>query len=174
MAQRINIMRLIGYAPFLVAALMMTGTSSLQAADPENLEFIGTLVTPPSCSISEDGPVYVNFNDVRIKKVAEGRYRETVPLTLKCEESSLAWQLRLSVRGNPAGFDADNATVVTPEQANLGVKIYQNGQPFKLDEAINVNSTTLPSIEAVLVQRDGVELTEGAFSATATLRAEYQ
>jgi hypothetical protein len=52
--------------------------------------------------------------------------------------------------------------------------MYQNGQPFKLDEAINVNSTTLPSIEAVLVQRDGVELTEGAFSATATLRAEYQ
>lgn len=108
------------------------------------------------------------------KKLPEGRYRETVPLTLKCEESSLAWQLRLSVRGNPAGFDADNATVVTPEQANLGVKMYQNGQPFKLDEAINVNSTTLPSIEAVLVQRDGVELTEGAFSATATLRAEYQ
>lgn len=42
MAQGINIMRLIGYAPFLVAALMMTGTSPLQAADPENLEFIGT------------------------------------------------------------------------------------------------------------------------------------
>ncbi len=174
MAQGINIMRLIGYAPFFVAALMMTGTSPLQAADPENLEFIGTLVTPPSCSISEDGPVYINFNDVRIKKVAEGRYRETVPLTLKCEESSLAWQLRLSVRGNPAGFDADNATVVTAEQANLGVKIFQNGQPFKLGEAININSVTLPTIEALLVQRDGVELVEGLFNATATLRAEYQ
>ncbi|HGL4480008.1 TPA: fimbrial protein [Klebsiella oxytoca] len=93
---------------------------------------------------------------------------------MKCEESSLAWQLRLSVRGNPAGFDADNATVVTAEQANLGVKIFQNGQPFKLGEAININSVTLPTIEALLVQRDGVELVEGLFNATATLRAEYQ
>lgn len=162
------------YTACLLAGFVMTFLSSAQAADPENLEFIGTLVTPPSCSISEDGPVYVSFGDVRIKKVEEGNYRKTVPLSLKCEENTLSWQLRLSVRGNAAGFDADNATVVTPEQANLGVKIYQNGQPFKLDEAINVNSTTLPNIEAVLVQRNGVELTEGAFSATATLRAEYQ
>ncbi|WP_071609034.1 fimbrial protein, partial [Entomohabitans teleogrylli] len=100
-------------------------------------------------------------------------YRKPVPLTLKCEDSSQAWQLQLSVRGNAAGFDVDNATVVTAQQANLGVKIYQNGQPFKLGEAINVNSLTLPDIEALLVQRDGVELTEGPFTATATLRAEY-
>lgn len=172
MAQGNNMMKLSGYAPLLLVGLMMT--SSLQAAAPENLEFIGTLVTPPACSISEGGPVYVDFGDVRIKKIVEGKYRETVPLTLKCEDSTLAWQLRLSVRGNAAGFDADNATVVTPEQANLGVKIYQNGQPFKLDEAININSVTLPSIEALLVQRNGVELVEGLFSATATLRAEYQ
>ena len=144
------------------------------AADPENLEFIGTLVEPPACTISEGGPVYINFGDVRIKKVVDGNYRKSVPLTLKCEDSSLAWQLKLSVRGNPAGFDVDNATVVTSEQANLGIKIYQNGQPFKLGEAINVNSLTLPDIEALLVQRDGVDLTEGPFTATATLRAEYQ
>ncbi|ELM1663622.1 fimbrial protein [Klebsiella oxytoca] len=174
MAQGNNMMQLTRYAPLLLAGVMLTVTSTLQAADPENLEFIGTLVTPPACSISEDGPVYVNFDDVRIKKVAEGRYRETVPLALKCEDNNLAWQLRLSVRGNAAGFDADNATVVTAEQANLGVKIYQNDRPFKLDEPINVNSTTLPRIDAVLVQRDGVELTEGTFSAAATLRAEYQ
>jgi type 1 fimbria pilin len=53
MAQGNNMMKLSGYAPLLLVGLMMT--SSLQAADPENLEFIGTLVTPPSCSISEDG-----------------------------------------------------------------------------------------------------------------------
>ncbi|WP_082683195.1 fimbrial protein [Entomohabitans teleogrylli] len=144
------------------------------ASDPENLEFLGTLVEPPACTISEGGPVYVDFGDVRIKKVVDGNYRKPVPLTLKCEDTSLAWQLRLSVRGNAAGFDVDNATVVTAQQANLGVKIYQNGQPFKLGEAISINSLTLPAVEALLVQRDGVELVEGQFSATATLRAEYQ
>ncbi|WP_071608897.1 fimbrial protein [Entomohabitans teleogrylli] len=155
--------------------LMLSGMAApAMAADPENLEFLGTLVEAPACTISEGGPVYVEFGDVSIKKVVDGNYRRTVPLTLKCEDTSLTWQLRLSVRGNAAGFDTDNATVVTPEQASLGVKIYQNGQPFKLGEAINVNSATLPGIEAVLVQRDGVDLVEGDFSATATLRAEYQ
>lgn len=158
----------------LTFLLMQSGIAPVNAADPENLEFIGTLVAPPACSISEGGPVYVDFGDVRIKKVVDGNYRRTVPLSLKCEDTNnLAWQLQLSVRGNAAGFDADNATVVTPQQANLGVKLYQNGQPFKLGEAINVNSATLPDIEAVLVQRDGVELVEGGFSATATFRAEY-
>lgn len=161
------------YRLALTFLLILPGTASVSAADPENLEFIGTLVTPPACSISEGGPVYVDFGDVRIKKVVDGNYRRTVPLSLKCEDTNLAWQLQLSVRGNAAGFDADNATVVTPQQANLGVKLYQNGQPFKLGEAINVNSVTLPDIEAVLVQRDGVELVEGGFSATATFRAEY-
>ena len=50
MAQGNNMMKLSGYAPLLLVGLMMT--SSLQAADPENLELIGTLVTPPACSIS--------------------------------------------------------------------------------------------------------------------------
>lgn len=73
MAQGNNMMQLTRYAPLLLAGVMLTVTSTLQAADPENLEFIGTLVTPPACSISEDGPVYVNFDDVRIKKSCGGK-----------------------------------------------------------------------------------------------------
>lgn len=163
--------------PFCLASgavLLLLQALSLQAAD-ENLEFVGTLVAPPPCSLSETGTVMVSFGDnVGVKKVASGIYRQPVALNLQCEESAQAWQLMLSVYGNAADFDADKATVVTAEQANLGVKLYAGGAPFELDTSLKINGNVLPAIEAVLVQRDGIELQEGGFTALATLRAEYQ
>lgn len=161
------------YRMCCVALLLAAGT--VQAEDPQNLEFKGTLNTPPPCILDESGTVKVEFGDqVGIRKVPSGIYREQVPLTLKCEESSLAWQLVLTVRGNAAGFDVDKATVVSAEQADLGVKLYVGGEPFELDTPLKVNGNTLPEIEAVLVQRDEAVLVEGSFTAQATLRAEYQ
>lgn len=162
----------------LVSVIALAGLSACgqaNAADPENLEFKGTLVTPPPCSIDNDGTVMTDFGDkVGIRKVASGIYREPVNITLHCEENTLAWQLQLSVTGNAAGFDPDNATVVTPQQADLGIKLLLGGSPFELGKAVKVNATAMPKLEAQLVQRTGVELQEGAFTAQATLRAEYQ
>lgn len=162
----------------LVSAIALAGLSACglaHAADPENLEFKGTLVTPPPCSIDNDGTIMTDFGDkVGIRKVASGIYREPVNITLHCEENTLAWQLQLSVTGNAAGFDPDNASVVTPQQADLGVKLLLGGRPFELGKAVKVNAAALPKLEALLVQRTGVELQEGPFTAQATLRAEYQ
>ncbi|MCK7310388.1 fimbrial protein [Enterobacter quasiroggenkampii] len=117
-----------------------------------------------------------DFGDrVGVRRVASGIYRQEIEgLTLDCGENGSAWQLMLTVTGNAAGFDADSATVVTPEQADLGVKLLRDGQPFALGTAMKVNAGGLPKLEAQLVQRPGSELTEGAFTAQATLRAEYQ
>jgi type 1 fimbria pilin len=159
-----------------LAVLAALGVSqSARADDPKNLEFKGVLVEPPPCSIDDDGTVKIDFGDkVGIRKVASGIYREPIDVTLKCEESNQAWQLMLSVNGNAASFDTDNATVVTPQQADLGVKLLIGGQPFELGKQVKINGNTLPKLEGLLVQRDGVELQEGEFTAQATLRAEYQ
>ena len=147
----------------------------VMAEDGENLEFIGTIIVPPACSLNEDKTIEISFGDnVGVKKVASGIYREPIPLNLECGQNSHGWQLMLSVYGTEAGFDEDKATVVTSEKSVLGVKLFADGQAFTLDKAIKINGTNLPEIEAVLVQRNGVELTEGAFTAKATLRAEYQ
>lgn len=163
----------------LVSLLALAGLASCDVAradDPKNLEFKGVLVTPPACSISNDGTVVTDFGDkVGVRKVASGIYRQDIEgLRLDCDENSSAWQLTLTVTGNAVGFDADNATLATPEQADLGVKLLRDGQPFELGTAVKVNGTMLPSLEAQLVQRPGSVLKEGAFTARATLRAEYQ
>lgn len=159
----------------LIALAGLAAWGQAQAEDPQNLEFRGTLVTPPPCSINNDGTIRTSFGDrVGIRKVASGIYREPVDLNLQCEDNTLSWQLMLSVTGNAASFDVDNATVVTPQQADLGVKLILGGSPFELGKQVKVNGTDLPKLEALLVQREGAELQEGDFTAQATLKAEYQ
>lgn len=145
------------------------------AEDPHNLEFRGTLITPPPCSIDDNGTNETDFGDkVGIRKVASGIYREDIAVHILCEKNSHAWQLLLSVTGNPADFDIDNSTLVTPQQADLGVKLLLAGRPFRLGLPVKVNDSELPRLEALLVQRPGVELQEGEFTAQARLLAEYQ
>ncbi|WP_085841590.1 fimbrial protein [Enterobacter asburiae] len=173
MARKTDIAYLSGVS--LLSLILLGATGTVRADEPRNLEFKGTLVTPPACSISNDGTVVTDFGDkVGVRKVASGAYREDVDVTLHCEENGNAWQLLLTVTGNAAGFDADSATVVTPEQTDLGVKLLLGGSPFRLGEPVKVNAGGLPKLEALLVQRPGAELEEGGFTAQATLRAEYQ
>ncbi len=82
----------------------------------------------------------------------------------------------LSVRGTLAAFDTiDRATVATSmgNIGNLGVKILRDGQPFKFDTQVEISLSAIPKIEALLVQRPNIELAEGPFEATVTLKAEY-
>ncbi|PNF13481.1 hypothetical protein A6J71_00120 [Enterobacter cancerogenus] len=158
----------------LLVLMALTLTEAC-AADAQNLELKGTLVTPPPCSLNGDNTVYVPFGDkISIRKVADGIYRQPVTLDLQCEESSLAWQLTLTYTGIPATFDTEDASVVSAQQADLGVKLFAGNQPLALDTPLKISGTTLPPLEAVLVQKPGSELKEGAFTANATLRVAYE
>lgn len=155
--------------------ILLAGASAAFASEENNLALIGTLVTPPPCTLNGGDTVYVEFGDkVSIRKVASGAYRQPVPLDIVCEESNQAWQMTLSYSGTPALFDGDNATVVSPQQADLGIKLYVNNQPFRLNTKINLNGNALPELDAVLVQRADSTLSEGGFSAKATLQVAYE
>ncbi len=169
--------RLFPFATVMFFILYGTGGgfSLVRAADdPENLVLHGTLITPPPCTLNGGAELLVSFGDkVGIKKVTSGIYRQPVVLDLVCENTTAAWQLSLTYTGSPVNFDTDDATVRTAERPALGVKIFANGQPFKLNEPLKINNLTMPTLEAVLVQAPGIELDEGPFTAKATFRAEY-
>lgn len=158
---------------FMLAALY---TVSVSVWADTMMNFRGFLVETLPCTLSSGGTVEVNFGDqIGIQKVASGIYREPVNLgTLECGNSGEGWLVTLTWTGTPADFDADNATVVTAEQSALGVKMYADGQPLTLNTQLKLNGISLPDLEAVLVQADGVKLNDGEFTALGTFRAEYQ
>lgn len=161
----------------LLAVLSVNSGMAIAANDAE-IHFQGTLVNPPPCAIDNNQTIHVPFGDrLSIKKVSDGIYRKEVPWNLVCENTAgRDWKLMLSVRGNLATFDtADRATVATSTGniGNLGVKILRNGQPFAFDTPVQISLSAMPKLEALLVQRPNIELAEGVFEATVTLRAEY-
>jgi type 1 fimbria pilin len=156
----------------LMGYILSTSMSSL-AKSSLDMVFYGTLIEPPPCSINDDERVDVDFGDrLGINKVDGVNYREAIPYQIRCESGETGSStLKLSLSGSVAMFD-DQA--LSTNKDNLGVRVYQNDQPFMPNSTLTINLANPPRLEAVPVKNSGSTLTEGAFEAWATLRAEYQ
>ena len=158
----------------LLAGGLITGISPAQAKDGEaDMTFHGTLITPPPCTINDGNQVDVDFGErVGINKVDGVNYRQRLNYQITCDSTlGSSWALTLSLSGGAAGFD--NKALLT-DKTNLGVRIYQNDTPFIPNSTLKINLNNPPILEAVPIKRAGATLTEGAFEAWATLRADYE
>ncbi|TQI82242.1 type 1 fimbria pilin [Serratia fonticola] len=159
----------------LLLSLLVAGLSgylpALSAAGGD-MEFRGTLLEPPPCTINSGNNIIVDFGlKVGIKKVDGVNYMQDINYDLVCEPNIHSWVLKLKLTGNNTSFD--NAAVQTNING-LGIKILRDGQPFVLGSEITTTPTSKPQLKAVPIQQPGVLLTEGAFEAAATLQADYQ
>jgi type 1 fimbria pilin len=157
------ITRIFAFLPF-----MLMGISSLHAAD--NISFHGTLIEPPPCQVNNDTNIDVPFDKIGINTIDGVNHRQKVNYVLNCTADP-AWSMVLTLIGPAAAFE--RATLQT-NIAELGIKLYQNGQPFELNVPINIDPQNPPLLEAVPIKKPGAELREGPFEVTATLRADYQ
>lgn len=151
--------------------LTLSGCFAAQAAD--NLKFHGTLISPPSCTISNGNTIEVEFGDVLINKIDGTRYIKDVPYEITCDstlrDESMAMTLTLS--GAATSF---NNAAITTTVPGLGIELQQNDTPFVLGSTITVDEQSIPTLKAVPVKQSGVALVEGEFDATATLQVDYQ
>lgn len=109
---------------------------------------------------------------VGINKVDGVNYRQAVAYRLSCNRNdALPWELTLTLKGNATAFDK---AALQTDKTNLGIRLYRNDEPFLINSSLNIDPANPPRLEAVPVARPGAELSEGAFSATATLQADYQ
>ncbi|AYM93615.1 MULTISPECIES: fimbrial protein [Serratia] len=152
----------------LLLSFALLAISPLQAA--ENMGFSGTLIEPPPCQVNNGKDLDVPFDRIGVNSVDGVKHRRQVDYILDCSAGS-AWSMVLTLIGPGAAFEP--ATLQT-NIANLGIKIYQNGEPFELGTPISIDPQNPPVLEAVPVKKPGTELTEGAFEVTATLLADYQ
>lgn len=158
----------------LLLCTLMGVAAMAQAKDGEaDMTFRGTLIEPPPCTINDGNQVDVDFGErVGINKVNGVNYRQALNYQIVCEkstDSSLA--LTLSLNGAQAGFD--NEALLSSKE-NLGIRVYQNDQPFTPGSSLAIDLSSPPRLEAVPVKNAGSTLTEGPFEAWATLRADYQ
>lgn len=156
----------------LLACAWLAGTNMVQAKEGEaEMAFHGTLIEAPVCSINDGHRVDVNFGDrVGINKIDGVNYRQKLNYQITCESNSSGGFLILSLSGNVATFDHD---ALQTNRADLAVRIYQGDKPFTPNSGLQLDLAHPPLLEAVLVKRAGATLSEGAFEAWATLRAEY-
>ncbi|WP_242526794.1 fimbrial protein [Serratia ureilytica] len=143
----------------------------LEAAEGVKMAFRGGLIAPPPCTINGGKKIDVDFGDrVGVNKVDGQNYRQTLDYSITCERGALPWQMTLTLKG---GVSFERATLQT-NKPDLGIRIYQNDMPFIINTPLNIVPGNLPLLEAVPIAKPGSTLTEGAFSATATLQADYQ
>ncbi|EMJ4651134.1 fimbrial protein [Serratia marcescens] len=143
------------------------------AAAEADLRFRGMLRAPPPCTISDGGTVAVEFGQrVGINKVDGVNYRQTVDYRISCDSpGARPWEMWLTLKGSATAFDK---AAVQTDNANLGIRIYQNDTPFTLNGSLKINPANPPRLEAVPVAKPGAALKEGTFVATATLQVNYQ
>lgn len=152
----------------LLLSLALLGISPLQAA--ENMSFSGTLIEPPPCVVNNGNNIDVPFDKIGVNTVDGINHRQKINYVLDCTVGP-AWSMVLTLIGPAASYES--ATLQT-NVANLGIKIYQNGQPFELGTPIAIDPQNPPVLEVVPVKKLGTELVEGMFEVTATLLADYQ
>lgn len=157
----------------LLSVFVMPAVHAAQTGDSVTYNFKGHFLVLSPCVINDDKVLDIAFNTVGVKKVDGVNYKQTIPYTVECKGEPDNTPLNLTVTGTAESFD--NAAVTT-DAAGLGIQIQADGQPLKLNTA---KATTLGALStlvltAVPVKDPATELTAQVFSATATLKVDYQ
>ncbi|WP_174508664.1 fimbrial protein [Klebsiella oxytoca] len=150
----------------LLLTLWLTATPSAYAV---HVTFEGSLVESLPCVVNEGHLIEVDFgNNLVIRNLDGVRYRESIHYQLAC--SGLG-TVKLSVQGNPVSFD--NAAVQT-DKTGLGIRLELAGNAFALNTAVVVDPVNPPALTAVPIANPVQLPGPGAFTARATLLAEYE
>lgn len=152
----------------LVAVLPLAGKA-------DNMQFTGTLLERPLCTISDKGGrMDVRFGNIAISRVDGEHYRRAIPYQINCPGANpnTLWRMRLTLKGKHTDFEPK---VVQSSVPDLGIKVLLGGTALTPDEPrlIEISPSAMPLLEAVPVKRAGSELPSIAFTASALLLAEF-
>lgn len=156
----------------LACSLFLPALQGWAADNEAGLSFSGTLNEPPSCVINNGQRIEVDFGQrVGIGKVDGRNYLQTVNYRIECEPGGNGQALGLTMVATASGFD--NAAVPT-NVPDLAVRLLLAGNAFVLNKRVAIDAANPPTLQAVPIKRPGAGLTPQAFSANATLLADYQ
>ncbi|MDL5167557.1 fimbrial protein [Proteus faecis] len=130
----------------------------------------GYVIAPPPCVINNGQMVEVNFGEIMSTRIDGSNYKQPVVYKVECTKMPTN-MMKISVGGNSTGFDSN---ALRTNITGLGVRILYQNKTLRLGQTINFTYPNAPTLEAIPVRDYSAKLTGGDFSATATLRVEYQ
>lgn len=156
-----------------LALILLCGCGGLAQGATPDITFHGSLVSPPVCTISDDKTIEIEFRDVIIDSINGDYARKEVPYEITCDSQARddAWEMTLTWTGTETSYD--NAAIET-DVPGLGIGLLHDGQRFQLNTPLPIDVDKKPKLEAVPVKASDAVLSDGTFSAYATLRVDYQ
>ena len=144
---------------------------SAEAAQSMLLSIRGTIRARPPCVINDNQPITAPFGDVDTTAI-DGSYKTiTLTYSLNCSRAVKS-ELKMKVEG--VGTTFDQTLLRVPSFNNLGIALKIAGQSYPLNTWHNFNANLPPTLQAVLVKRQGSEIAGGSFRSGATLVVDYQ
>lgn len=131
-----------------------------------------TVVEAPPCVINNNQTIEVNFGNVMTSRIDGSNYEQTLYYTLSCTGNA-SNALKMQIVGTQAG-SGFTGNVLQTDAAGLGIALRNGGSAMALNSWTNFTYPTLPVLTAVPVRAAGAGLSGGDFSASATMRVEYQ
>lgn len=156
----------------LVALTLFACQAAQQAMAEATINFSGTLINAPGCTVNLNNRVDVDFGDDVVTYQVDGEnYKKQIPYTLNC--ASLAQQgLTMTLNGNATGFDT---SLFKTDNTGLGIRILdEGGKTISPGAFIGFNYNNQPKLYAVPVAKDAATLSTGHFEGTATMVIAYQ
>ncbi|XNS20184.1 fimbrial protein [Serratia ureilytica] len=130
-----------------------------------------TVLAPLPCVLNGNQPIEVNFGDeVLTTRINGENYLTPVDYKFTCTEPEKNG-MRLLLAGTGAGFDGK---LLQTSVGGLGIAFLNNGSRIALNSWQNFTYPALPKLEAVPVKQANATLPTGEFTASATLRVDYQ
>lgn len=165
----------------LVAGLMAMAVALPSAvAAPLDVTIRGTVLSTP-CVINNNTNIAVNLgNNLLTSRIPASNssptgntYETEIPYTLDCTTAQASGlQVKMQMVGTGASFDN---TVLMTSNTNLGLELRQNGIKASPNQWFNLTSATAtPVLTVVPVKNSGGLLNGGAFTATLTLKVDFQ
>ncbi|MBP2169257.1 type 1 fimbria pilin [Erwinia toletana] len=150
--------------------LCITLIQSATHAESVAVNFRGTLIEPPACTINGGQRIDIEFGNVRDELIDGQNYIQAINYQLNCPDAPAPLILTLSIQGGLAEFDP---TAVNTNLRELGIRVLHDGIPLEINTPIMLDITRPPLLQAVPVKRNGTTLSPGRFAAVATLYAGY-
>ncbi|NIF36954.1 fimbrial protein [Enterobacter sp. Tr-810] len=123
------------------------------------------------CEINNGETIYVDFGSNLQSRLINGEnFMKTIDYSLVCEDLT-SNDLEMEFEGTATSFSDD---YLATDREGMGIKLYMNGESMPMNTWMPFTWPEVPVLQAAPIKDDAAEVETGVFSASATLKIQYQ